>query len=135
LARRAANLYVRRLFVDTVSLLTIEDGKDLIVAFAVMDHKDPTQIRSLILHRAPMFESLLDESERGVQVSLEGQEDEEQDILEGVRWDERAATLQLKTRLTSYELDLRKVDGPSIASMRKLLKKMNHDRSIALSGV
>jgi hypothetical protein len=121
--------------VDTVSFVSFEDGKDLIVAFAVMDREDPTEIRSLILHRAPMFESLLDEEERGVQVSFEGDADEEQDILEEVRWDEKAATIQLKTRLKTYELDLRNVDGSSVAAMRKLLKKMNHDRSIGLSGV
>lgn len=45
---------------DTVSFLSVESGKDLVLAFAVMDPDDPTEIDSLILQRTPIYESLLE---------------------------------------------------------------------------
>ena|SRR5450759_4876283 len=123
------------MIVDTVSFLTVESGKDLILSFAVMDPDDPTEIESLILLRTPMYEPLLDPRERGVKVSFERRNSYEEDLLEAVDWDENGDIIRLTTQLETYELDLRKVDRPSIRSMRKLLKKMNCDHSIRLSGV
>lgn len=44
--------------VDTVSFLTVEIGKDLVLAFAVMDPDDPTEVESLILQRTPVYEAV-----------------------------------------------------------------------------
>ena len=122
---------------DTVSFLSVETGKDLIVAFALMIPEDPEEIRSLILHRCPMVESVLDRSERGVRVTLEleDEDDDDPDMLDEVHWEAQTAIMRLKTRHKTYELDLRKVDASSISSMRKVLKKMNHDRIVRLSGI
>ena len=129
-------MHVRRLLiVDTVSFLTVECGKDLILSFAVTDPDDPTEIQSLILLRTPMYEPLLDPQERGVTVFFERNPSDEEDVLETVYWDENSEIIRLTTQLKTYELDLRKVDRPSITSMRKLLKTMNYDHSIHLSGV
>jgi hypothetical protein len=119
---------------DTVAFLSIESGKDLIVSFAVMVPNDPTEIESLTLLRTPVYEPLLEEWERGVSVSFERYDDEE-DWLEEVQWDKQGAVIRLKTRRRSYQLDLRKVDRNDQSAMRKVLKKMNYDRRIPMSGV
>jgi len=119
---------------DTVAFLSMESGKDLIVSFAVMVPDDPTEIESLTLLRTPVYEPLLEESERGVHVSFERYDDEE-DWLEEARWDDQGAVIRLKTRRRSYELDLRKLDRKDRSTMRQVLKKMNYDRRIQMSGV
>jgi len=118
----------------TVAFLSIESGKDLIVSFAVMVPDDPTEIESLTLLRTPVYEPLLEEWERGVSVSFERYDDEE-DWLEEVQWDKPGAVIRLRTRRRSYQLDLRKVDRNDQSAMRKVLKKMNYDRRIPMSGV
>jgi hypothetical protein len=121
---------------DTVSFLTVETtDKDLILSFAVMDPNEPTDIDSLILLRTPVYEPLLEEWERGVKVSFERHDPEEDDFLDEVQWDKDTAIILLKTQLHTYRLDLRKVDGKSLSAMRKILKKMNFDGRIELSGV
>jgi len=120
--------------VETVSFVTAESGKDLIVAFAVMDPEEPTETDSLILLRTPMYEPFLEEWERGVKVSFERDDPDEEDFLEEVRWDEETAVLRLETLRHSYELDLRKVDRKSLSAVCRVLRKMNYDRSIQLSG-
>lgn len=119
---------------DTVAFLAIESGTDLIVSFAVRVPDDPTDIESFTLLRTPVYEPLLEEWERGVSVSFERYDDEE-DWLEEVQWDEAGAVIRLKTRRRSYQLDLRKVDRNDQSAMRKVLKKMNYDRRIEMSGV
>jgi len=122
--------------VDTVSFLNIElTDKDLILSFALIHPKEATDIRSLILLRTPVYEPFLEEWERGVRVSLEGRDPEEDDFLVEVRWDPDAASLRLKTRLHMYLLDLRKIDGKSLSAMRKILKRMNFDGRFELLGV
>ena len=124
------------ILVDLVSFISTETGKDLILSFAVVDPEEPTEIESLILLRTPIYEQFLPAHERGVSVSFERHTDEdEHDLLEQVRWNEKAAILKLETQLREYELDLRKVDKSSLRSMRKLLKKMNYDGRIQLVGV
>jgi hypothetical protein len=44
-----------------------------------------------------------------------------------MQWDEHAAILRLKTQRHSYELG-------SLSAMRGVLRKMNYDRSVQLSG-
>ena len=55
---------------DVVSFVTLEDGVDLIVSFAIAD-EEPGEIVSLILLRTPKYEALLPADERGVTVSHE----------------------------------------------------------------
>lgn len=119
---------------DTVSFVSVESGKDLIVAFAVMDPHDPTAIESLILQRTPVYEPLLEPHERGVKASFERFNADEEDLVEAVEWNEKARIIRLKTRLHTYELDLRKIEGSEVKSMRKVLKQMNYDGSFSLSG-
>lgn len=120
---------------DTANFLTVESGKDLILAFAVVDPDDPTQIESLILQRTPLYEPLLEEHERGVKVSFERFSADEEDRLIGVHWHEDARIIRIETQLRTYNLDLRKIDSSSLKSMRRVLKQMNYDESFRLSEV
>lgn len=120
---------------DTVSFLSIEMGKDLILAFAVIDPEDPTEIDSLILQRTPIYESLLEPHERGVKAFFERFDGDEEDLLKAVDWKESTKIIRLQTKLHIYELDLRKVDRSDVKAMRNVLKKMNYDQSFRLSGV
>ena len=90
-------------------------------------------IQSLILLRTPMYENVLEESERGVTVSLEDQEDD--DLLQEVDFDRDAATIKLRTESRKYDLDLRKVDPVELEEMCSVFRKMNFDQKLQLSGI
>jgi len=120
---------------ETVAFITLEDSIDLIVAFAVMDPTDPAEIESLTLLRTPKYERLLEDAERGVKVSFERYDEEEDEFLQEAHFDRDAAVVRLKTRRRDYELDVRKVDKDEIKAMRKVLVKMNFDHRFQLSGV
>ena len=79
---------------ERVSLITVESGDDLILSFAVQRHDDPSEIESLILMRTPKYEFILEEHERGVEVSFERHEDDQDDYLQKVDYVE-TATRQL----------------------------------------
>lgn len=118
---------------ETVSFLTVETGTDLVIGFAVMDPDDPGEVESLILQRTPEFEAVLEPHERGVKVSFERFDAEEEDLLEAADWSEKSRVLRLETKLRTYELDLRRLDPSEWEGMRKTLMKMNFDESFRLS--
>ena len=53
---------------EVVAFITIEEGDDLIVSFAIAD-EEPGEIVSLTLFRTPKYEFILPTDERGVSVS------------------------------------------------------------------
>ena len=118
----------------SVSFITTEIGDDLIVSFATYDAQDPSDVKSLTLLRTPKYERLLEESERGVKVSFELDVDED-DLLEEVRFDHDTDVVRLKTQHRTYELDVRRVEKGEVKAMCKVLRKMNFDDRLRLSGV
>lgn len=96
---------------------------------------DPDGINSLILLRTPVYERFLDQSERGVSVSLELEDNDERDLLREVHFDKDAATILLRTLSREYELDLRQVDPVELEQMCIGLRKMNFDQKLLLSGI
>jgi hypothetical protein len=124
----------RLILVDLVDFIRMDTGDDLILSFAVQDPNDPMEIESLILLRTPKFEFIFDEHERGIRASFERFSDED-DYLEEARFSEQERTIQLKTRAHTHNLDLRKLDRKELNAMRKLLRKMNYDSCVKLSGV
>ena len=52
---------------EVVAFITIEEGDDLIVSFAIAD-EEPGEIVSLTLLRTPTYEFILPTDERGVSV-------------------------------------------------------------------
>jgi len=118
---------------ETVAFINTESGKDLIASFALVAPDDPEEIQSLTLLRTPMYETLLDENERGVTVSLKCQDDH--DLLQEVDFDKDAATIKLRSESREYDLDLRKVDPVELERMCSVFRKMNFDQRLQLKGV
>lgn len=113
---------------DTVSFINLEEGdKDLILSFA-LDEGDGF-VRSLILHRALLFENLLPEEERGTKVNLEGEnlgyEQEHLNTLETFEFD--GTTLRIKSRFSHYELDGGKLDSEDLQAVKQALERQNYD--------
>lgn len=109
-----------------VQFITLEeDDKDLIVAFAL--EAPEGDVRSLILLRTLFFEELMAEEERGVKVSLEGDESEDGDrnVLMSIEIEESNVVIQ--STFKTYHLDISRVDRSEVHSMIQLLKKQNYD--------
>jgi len=112
---------------EQVSFMSAEDtGIDLILSFALAI--DDGDIRSLILMRTPKYEPLLlEESERGVTVSLEGEFHENPTMLKTLKVLNKLVTIE--TDRCVYRLDLHRVDHEDIRAMEELIAKMNFDHA------
>jgi hypothetical protein len=120
---------------ERVAFITAEGGADLVLSFAVQRSDDPAAIESLTLLRTPKHEFIFDEHERGVKVSFERYDDDEDDLLQKFDYVEAEAIVRIQTSSQEYELDVRKVDAGELKKMRKVLKKMNYDQKFETSGV
>ena len=108
-----------------------DDGTDQIVSFALADRE--MEVRSLTLLRTPKYEALLDESERGVSVSLQGVTGDDFDLLAVVRLEADRVTIE--TRASTYDLDLRRVDPEEVSEMKALFGRMNFDNRFRIEDV
>lgn len=107
-----------------------EDDKDLILSFAV-DNAE-MGIKSLILHRALFFEHLLDEEERGVRVSFEGDNFDQEDfnMLSNISIGKHE--IKMTTPFREYHLDISKIQQDELEEIVELLKKQNYDNRFSL---
>jgi len=117
----------------TTKFITTESGKDLIVSFALRAGDGPAEIESLTLLRTPIYEGFLDESERGVTVSLEL--DVDHDLLEAHEFHRDSAIVWLRTQSREYKVDVSEVDPDELNSMCQVLALMNFDERLQLSGI
>jgi hypothetical protein len=109
-----------------VQFISLEDSdKDIIISFALDDLV--TEIKSLILHRTLFFEHLLDDKERGVRVSLEGDSFDEEDLnmLHEIKIADQK--IEIRSSFRNYQLDVSDIENGEIGNMVTLLKKQNHD--------
>ena len=121
---------------ERVTFITTETGDDLMLCFAVQSLDDPMEIESLIFTRTPETEFIFEEEERGVKVSFERDEDEDQcDTLEKFDYAKSEGVVRIKTNFVEYELDVQKVDPDELKDMQKILKKMNFDQRFQMSGI
>ena len=99
-----------------------EDDKDLILSFAIKD--EVYGVRSLILHRTLFFEELLDEEERGVKVSLEGDYFEQEDFntLNSIKISDDET--EIKTTFKEYQLDISRISSADIKDMLKFRHRL-----------
>src|SRR3990167_3265776 len=95
--------------VEYVPHISVQDGDDLVVSFALGEHSG----NYLTLMRTPKYESLSPEEERGVCVSPREDCSQPPEVLRSNRYE--------------YRLDLGAVDAREIAEARALLQKMNFD--------
>ena len=100
-----------------------DDGTDQIVSFALAAGE--TKIKSLILLRTPKYEAMLDETERGVSVSLEDETGDDVDVLTVVKIE--TSRVIIVTRASKYDLDVSRVDPAEVSEMKALIGRMNFD--------
>lgn len=114
---------------ENVSFITTEDSDDLIVSFAIPG-ANSFDVKSLTLLRIPKYEFILDDAERGVNVSYDDFPDDEDDYLEeiGVSRD----FVKLVTSHRRYALGVRHVDDDQKKRMKRILKRMNFDDRFTL---
>jgi len=115
-----------------VDFITIEQGDDLIVSFAIAAGDFPGDVLSLTLLRTPKYEFILGPDERGVSVSWEEDEDENELLL---AVDHSGDIVKLSTTKREFILDVSHVDDDDLSRMRKVLHKMNFDMAIQLRGI
>lgn len=115
--------------VERVSFITLEDGDDLIVSFAISS-AGGDQIRSLTLLRDPKCEVLLPVDERGVSVSYDGIPQLDDDFLERVRFS--PPRVEVFTTSTRFTLDVSEVEDDELEFARRVLNRMNFDGQLLL---
>ena len=109
---------------ERVDFITAESADDLIVAFAI-SRPDPGEIRTLSLIRTPKYEFILDDSERGVSVSDEDRDEDDNDLLEEIEF--RGDEVRIVSENTKYQLDCSRVDAEEVEDAKKILRAMNFD--------
>ena len=107
-----------------------ESDKDLIVSFAIDDAD--FGVKSLTLLRTLFFEEFLDEEKRGVMVSFEGDEVEQDHVNVLNRISINGDEVEITSTFRQYKLDLSKIDDSEKEEMVKLLHKQNHDNRFTI---
>ena len=102
-----------------------EDEKDILISFVIPDKE--IGVKSLILHRTLFFEEILDEEEKGVKVSLEGEEFEQDYLNTLIKIEIKNKEIKILSKFSEYNLGLSRIDDTDINDMIKLLKKQNYD--------
>jgi hypothetical protein len=121
---------------ELVAFITVQTGDDLIVSFAVCQPDDPSDIESLTILRTPKYEFFLEEWERGASVSFRrNPARDEKVLLREVFYAPDEKSVTLRTDHETYNLDVRKVDPRELSAMCRVLRKMNFDSIIQLTGV
>jgi hypothetical protein len=107
-----------------------EDDKDPIVSFAIENAE--LGVKSLILHRTLFFEEYLDEEDRGVKVSLEGDiiEKEQLNVLQHINI--MPTEIQIRSVFNEYRIDICRIDAKEVSEMLNLLKKQNYDNRFVI---
>ncbi len=123
---------MRQCDMTKAAFITFGDDFDLIVSFA-LSVPDPGDVRSLTLLRTPELEIILDDSERGVNVSDDDFPDDEDDLLEEVGIGEDV--VRLVTNHHCYTIDVKDVDDAEKKQMKRILTKMNFDGRFILKSV
>ena len=110
---------------ENATFMTVEDGEDLIVSFAIPidEHGD---VKSLILLRTPTYEFALAESERGVMVSHDDFPDEEDDLLEELKIAGDVVTVTTCTR--TYTVGIGDINEKEIEKAKKILNQIDGKR-------
>jgi len=110
--------------IENAAFITTEEGDDLIVSFAI-PVDEYGDVKSLTLLRTPKYEFIMDESERGVNVSFEDFPDDANELLEQVTLEGDVVTIT--TNYRTYTVSIRDVDDVEIEESKRILKKMNYD--------
>jgi hypothetical protein len=116
--------------VEFISLM--EDDKDLIVSFALEDSE--RGIRSLTLLRTLFYEEFLDEENRGVHVSLEGDAADRENSNLLSRINIKDGEIEIISVFGEYQIDISQIKPSEIDEMVSLLRKQNYDHRFVIQG-
>jgi hypothetical protein len=116
--------------VEFISLM--EDDKDLIVSFALEDSE--RGIRSLTLLRTLFYEEFLDEENRGVHVSLEGDAVDRENSNLLSRINIKDGEIEIISVFGEYQIDISQLKPSEIDEMVSLLRKQNYDNRFVIQG-
>ncbi len=111
---------------EEVSFLNVESGTDLIVSYAITGD-EPGDVISITLLRTPKYEAFLDESEIGVHISYERDEEEPDAVETLLSAQIEGRTVTLTTHHRQFVLDVARVEEEDIVQMKRVLKEMNFD--------
>jgi hypothetical protein len=114
---------------EPVSFLTVEEGDDLILAFAIAG-ADPEDVVSLILMRTSKFEVLVPEEERGVSVCHEALPEQKRELLRRIH--PAAPITEIVPTRRHYSLDVSRVEAEDLVVAQQVLKRMNFDNRFVL---
>lgn len=126
---------------DTVAriIATSTKKRDLLLTFAIDDEHLPGNIRCLILLRSAAQEWVFEEHERGIAVSMEGEDGDANDLKSNLliefAFDAQTKRATLKTRTHTCDLDLGRTRPEEIAQMQAYLTKMNFDGKTKVVGL
>lgn len=110
--------------------ISIEDEKpDLILSFAF--HDEIFGVKSLILQRAPSLEFALPDYERGVEVSMEGDPEYENNLLQKV--DTINGTIHLLAQHGEHEVDISSLSENDVSGMVDIINKQNFDSNFTVN--
>lgn len=109
------------------SLITSEDGRDLIVGFGLMPHG----VDSLIVMRTPEFEQLKEEYERGATVTHTAVPSSEGSLVVAIDW--AGSAVRIRSIDRTYTVDVSAVDEDDLAEARRILELMNFDQRFTLA--
>jgi len=107
-----------------------EDDKDIIVSFAIQDSE--IDVRSLILHRTLFLEEMLNEEERGVIVSLEGENIENENANTLSKIEINNSEINIITKYSKYKLDVTKIDDKDKENIVNLVTRQNYDNRFVI---
>ena len=119
--------------VRKASFIHTEEGKDLIVSFALAGETDPAVVESLTLMRTPMFESFALPEERGVNISLEC--DDDNDMVEHFEFRDADHQVLIRSRQRQFTVDVSDVDKSEISEMGKIIREMCSDNAFTIRGL
>ena len=107
-----------------------EDEKDILISFVIPDKE--IGVKSLILHRTFFFEEILDEKEKGVKVSLEGETFDNDYLNTLTKIEIKNKGIMIFSKFSEYNLDISRIDDTEIYNMIRLLKKQNYDNRFTI---
>lgn len=109
---------------ERVVFITTQQRDDLIVSFAI-EGEAPGEVKSLILMRAPKYEFVFDDHERGVNVSHEDFSERDDELLRRIQLGSAAVTIE--STHNRFELDVSRVERKEVEKACAILRKMNFD--------
>ena len=119
-----------------VSFITVEDGTDLIVSFAVMDPEDGSYQDCLNIIRTPKYEVFLEPHERCPMVSFPLEHDGvEPRPLNNASYSADDGVISIRCEGATFALDLSRVECDDFDAMTETLRKMCKNCNSTLSGL